>query len=638
MPRNAEPTAGTVGAGVGQNGGRPICPKFTPKPPICQEGRQMLAHALRYALAGWPVFPLQPGGKTPVIPSAHPEGDPLRGKCTGDCGRPGHGVYDATTDPEQIGDWWKRWPNANIGLAIGDDMVVFDVDPRHGGEPGHLIKLGLDMTQAPTQRTWRDGWHVAYRKPHTIDLAAHVANLPGLDVISGARYIVAAPSVIEGRQYRWERHPLDVDPPRLPLEIAERLRKRAPVAPAPSLRTTSASTPAGDAPPLHVLEHALAHLDPWSFTYDTWVGILMSLHSAYPGADGLALAEAWGDGKDGEIASKWAGFDQNGGITYGLILREAKARGWRPELAGDEAPTMDAAHRVLHETMEHAGGDCPICGKSFFETAVVGNEVRGRRRVMMCHRRDCLTWQTHKTEKQIMERRPWEWSAWFASEHTPDEWRRLVNGPLAERADWLGAPLIGGNIALFAGFAVRPTAVSVSLRTLLEMAAERILAIPEGKRLRKAKVKARAKRVQAETQAEATIEASSPEPVAEAGPRLRWTRWAFGVDLLSAVDAWTILAIIERAGGTVEPDGTFRYPLAIDGKVRAAVAAWDKPARPEISAYIPPAENASISPAPPLPQQPGYLNMPDRQRKQARKMLLEDTERAYRQRESLARA
>jgi hypothetical protein len=84
---------------------------------------------------------------------------------------------------------------------------------------------------------------------------------------------------------------------------------------------------------LHVIGHALAHLDAWDGPYDWWVSILMALHSAYPDLDGLALAERWGDGKPGEIASKWASFNVAGGITYRLILREAKARGWRPEVA-----------------------------------------------------------------------------------------------------------------------------------------------------------------------------------------------------------------------------------------------------------------------------------------------------------------
>jgi Bifunctional DNA primase/polymerase, N-terminal len=56
--------------------------------------------ALEYAARGVPVLPLS--GKLPRIPAAHTPGDPLYGQCKGQCGREGHGVHDATTDPDQV--------------------------------------------------------------------------------------------------------------------------------------------------------------------------------------------------------------------------------------------------------------------------------------------------------------------------------------------------------------------------------------------------------------------------------------------------------------------------------------------------------------------------------------------------------
>ena len=39
-------------------------------------------------------------------------------------------------DADEISDWFRRWPDANIGIVTGavSGLVVLDIDPRHGGE------------------------------------------------------------------------------------------------------------------------------------------------------------------------------------------------------------------------------------------------------------------------------------------------------------------------------------------------------------------------------------------------------------------------------------------------------------------------------------------------------------------------
>ncbi len=607
------PVAATTGKnGTAANGRNLHAHDTTPRPnrqaPIANR-QAMLAHALRYALAGWRVLPLQPNGKAPLT---------------------AHGVKDASTDPETIGAWWQRWPAANIGLALGDDVVCFDVDPRNGGTIDALARLGLDHGATVTQRTAGGGWHVIYQKPHGWPLAGKVANVPGVDVLSGDKYIVAAPSVIDGKRYQWERDPLDVDPVRIPLELAERLHKRSPAArtDAQDGPTAAHSGPRGNVPPLHVVEHALAHLDPWSFGYDTWLACLMALHSAYPGPDGLALAEAWADGAPGEVAGKWATFDAAGGVTVATLLHHAKAAGWRPELAQGDAPTRETAHNILHKELGQHGGDCPICGKSFFQSAVIGSVMHLRRRVMACHKRDCMTWQQWRIENKVLSVQPWTWPAWFVVE-VPDgpEWRRMVNGgPLGERADWIAAPTVKDTIALFTGWQL-PGSVSISLATMLSMAAERLLAIPDGRRLRKPKDAARAKR------AAPVAEDAQPLPVVEDQPAqpVIWTRNTFGLDLLNERETWEVLAILEHNGATVDRRGNASYPVALDGVMRAAVARWIRPERDEteISAYTPPAGNhASKSVFVPMPEQPAWPDMPETQRRLARLRLHGDTNHA----------
>ena len=71
----------------------------------------VLRQALDYAERGWPVFPCQPGKKTPATL---------------------HGYLDATTDPDQVYAWFGRDPERNLAVATGAPGIdVLDID-QHG--------------------------------------------------------------------------------------------------------------------------------------------------------------------------------------------------------------------------------------------------------------------------------------------------------------------------------------------------------------------------------------------------------------------------------------------------------------------------------------------------------------------------
>jgi hypothetical protein len=71
--------------------------------------------ALAYARVEMAVFPVGANGA------------PLISKAEG-----GLGFKDATTDPDQIKRWWKRWPHAEIGWAVPGGVVVVDLDVKKG--------------------------------------------------------------------------------------------------------------------------------------------------------------------------------------------------------------------------------------------------------------------------------------------------------------------------------------------------------------------------------------------------------------------------------------------------------------------------------------------------------------------------
>lgn len=136
----------------------------------------MLEAALNYGREGIPVFPVG-HTKAPLTP---------------------HGFKDATTDPEQIAEWWGgKFDGARIGVPTGkvSGWTVVDVDPRHGGDCA-LRELELvhgDLPPTPCQTTPGGGVHYIFAYEPALKTGANVLG-PGLDVRNDGAYIIVAPS------------------------------------------------------------------------------------------------------------------------------------------------------------------------------------------------------------------------------------------------------------------------------------------------------------------------------------------------------------------------------------------------------------------------------------------------------------
>lgn len=169
----------------------------------------MMDAALDLAAAGWHVFPCYESGpqnKSPRTP---------------------RGFKDATTDPDQIRQWWTTWPNALIAIAIPEGMTVFDVDPRNGGDLQGLEEIGVPLDTLTTVSGRGDGgchkWTFAPKnfKPKAYNLTA------GIDTrVGGKHYVIGAPSLHPdtGQPYQWEDTEAGVAT--LPTETIERLQAR----------------------------------------------------------------------------------------------------------------------------------------------------------------------------------------------------------------------------------------------------------------------------------------------------------------------------------------------------------------------------------------------------------------------------
>jgi hypothetical protein len=167
--------------------------------------RGMLDQALAYAAAGWPVFPCAPGAKVPVFPRAHPPDDP----CRGECGQAGHGLYDATTDPHTITEWWGPHPDRNVAIATGaPGPDVLDVDRKPDGSGfaalNELLREGLAGGYRAIVRTPSGGLHLYY--PGS-DQGNGRLKSEFLDFRGRGGYVVAPPSMgDQGRGYEVVKH------------------------------------------------------------------------------------------------------------------------------------------------------------------------------------------------------------------------------------------------------------------------------------------------------------------------------------------------------------------------------------------------------------------------------------------------
>lgn len=137
-------------------------------------------------------------GKFPAIPSAHPKGDPQRGRCHGECGRLGHGIYDATTDPDRLAEMLHLSRNPN-GYAIACGMpphhvLGLDLDRKNGHDGVALIEqiaetVGFTLPPTIEVATPKDGRHKWYGLPPGVRVPNGVGRVgtikaPGIDIRS----------------------------------------------------------------------------------------------------------------------------------------------------------------------------------------------------------------------------------------------------------------------------------------------------------------------------------------------------------------------------------------------------------------------------------------------------------------------
>lgn len=167
------------------------------------------------------------------------------GKSAGKHPRFGEWQKEASTKAADVQRWWRRFPDSNIGLAMGGlaRFIAVDVDGPDGLET--LVRLEREHGPLPATLTSlsgraEGGQHRIFRVPEDFDMStlgnrvgSKKSGFPGLDLRAEGGQIVAPPSMhYTGRRYAWvdSQAPI-VDAPLWLLELFTHPPERGPASP-----------------------------------------------------------------------------------------------------------------------------------------------------------------------------------------------------------------------------------------------------------------------------------------------------------------------------------------------------------------------------------------------------------------------
>lgn len=150
--------------------------------PLASSCESLADAALVFANAGIAVFPCAVGGKEPLTT---------------------HGFKDASADPRRVDWWWRRYPDANLGLptggASGVDVVDIDIHGQASGFPAleRARDAQLVNTWVWAVRTPSGGLHAYF--PHPLDSEQRSWQSPRtqIDFRGDGGYVIAPPSRID---------------------------------------------------------------------------------------------------------------------------------------------------------------------------------------------------------------------------------------------------------------------------------------------------------------------------------------------------------------------------------------------------------------------------------------------------------
>jgi len=174
--------------------------------------------AWHYFKRGWSIFPCR--NKQPLF------------EAFASTGGKNKWVWERKPTKEEVIDWWKTYPNAQIGLACGklSGVVAIDIDTKtdRARHPNHELvdpellayEYGLHLMTI----TGSGGRHLLCKYVEGVRNSAKSFH-PQIDIRGEGGYIILPPSLHEsGNRYEWARL---VDESNEPLDLPEAFLERS---------------------------------------------------------------------------------------------------------------------------------------------------------------------------------------------------------------------------------------------------------------------------------------------------------------------------------------------------------------------------------------------------------------------------
>lgn len=214
----------------------------------------------------------------------------------------------------------------NIGVQIGADDLIMDIDVRHNGKIG-LRKFreafpDWDYDAQPKVITGGGGIHVYTKIPEGFKPVETIAAFEGIEFKVKGRQVVAPGSIHPqtGKYYHWEElSPPVTEAQPLPKQIRKAIKRPPPPDDAPDAGEVEAEQ----------LGEMLSYLDPEEYgSNDKWLPLMMACHHATGGAgrqefiDFSTSDPAYADAEI-EIGARWDSLStgKKGGVTSRTLYK-----------------------------------------------------------------------------------------------------------------------------------------------------------------------------------------------------------------------------------------------------------------------------------------------------------------------------